>query len=230
MTALSDRIVALSKPHRHFPDSVIWHLTPAGIGINGLAAIGTPGEPATVRRCINWFGDEMRAACVEFAVPIECAIATLCAEAVGGCPSKNQAASSTRHEPGYINDSATPGRVSIGVAQTLISTARAVLGDNSLTGQDLLEPATSIRAGVAYMASQTGVTGFDPPMVGAAYNAGSIRWDGGSNRWKLACYPLGTGAHVDRWVSFFNDAMRVVAASPDLAGDAPSFAVAMAAG
>jgi soluble lytic murein transglycosylase-like protein len=97
--------------------------------------------------------------------------------------------------------------------QTLVSTARQALGRRELTGEDLLDPALSIQAGTAYIAQQRFSTRFDPPLVAAAYNAGSLRRDDSpSNRWKLLCFPVGTGQYVDRYVAWFGDCMRVSAA------------------
>ena len=74
----------------------------------------------------------------------------------------------------------------------------------------LLRPAGSIEAGTAYIARQEAKTGFDPPLVAAAYNAGGVYEEAREpNRWRLRCYPLGTGHHVDRWVKWFNDAVRL---------------------
>src|SRR4051794_37888263 len=77
------------------------------------------------------------------------------------------------------------GTESVGLMQTLVTTARQVLGMTNLTADDLLNPATSIRAGTAYIAQQRVSTHFDPPLVAAAYNAGSLRReDASANRWK----------------------------------------------
>ena len=93
--------------------------------------------------------------------------------------------------------------------QTLISTARAAVGDDAIDRSWLLEPANSIQAGTAYIASQWKVTSFDPPKVACAYNAGGVYYnDGVNNRWKMRQYPIGTGKHADRFVQWFNDCMR----------------------
>jgi|GEM_PF-4990691 len=58
------------------------------------------------------------------------------------------------------------------------------------------------------MWNQARLTGFDPPLVAAAYNAGSLyRNDGAANHWKLRQYPIGTAEHVDRFCRFFNAAL-----------------------
>jgi Transglycosylase SLT domain len=131
-----------------------------------------------------------------------------------------------RHEPGYTSDNATPGKVSIGLMQTLISTARSALNQPNLQGDDLRDPATSIDAGTAYIVQEQGATGFDPPVVACAYNAGSVRHnDGAQNRWKMIQYPIGTSEHADRWVKWFNDCFLLFA-DPAIAAPAtttPSF-------
>jgi hypothetical protein len=70
-------------------------------------------------------------------------------------------------EPGYTSDEATPHRVSIGLTQTLISTAREAMGMSF--GRDwLLVPANAITAGTTYIAGQARQTSLDPPLVAAA--------------------------------------------------------------
>ena len=97
--------------------------------------------------------------------------------------------------------------------QTLISTAADALSDPTITREWLLDPSNSIQAGTAYMASQWRVTSFDPPKVAAAYNAGGIYYNASpDNRWKMRQYPIGTAAHVDRFVTWLNDFYAVLAA------------------
>ncbi|MBP0573924.1 hypothetical protein J8J27_24820, partial [Mycobacterium tuberculosis] len=40
---LAEILPQLVQPHRHFPDSVSWALTPRGIAVDGAQAQGTPG-------------------------------------------------------------------------------------------------------------------------------------------------------------------------------------------
>jgi hypothetical protein len=207
----------LTKPHRHFDDSVIWALTPAGIAIDGAPATGTPGEPSTVRRIWESFGPLCAAAARQYGVPVELIIATIATESSGN-------ANARRAEP-QLNDE------SVGLMQTLVATARFATGRKSLRGDDLLDPMTSIGAGAAYIAMQRGSTHFDPPLVAAAYNAGSLKRDpADANRWKLHCFPRGTGHHIDKFVAWFNDAMRVSAQDGwSTASGCPSFAAAFGA-
>lgn len=105
-------------------------------------------------------------------------------------------------------------RVSIGIMHTLISTASDALGKR-VTRAELLRPEVSIAAGASYINHQKRVTGWDPPVVGAAYNAGSVRENQSPrNPWRMVQYPIGTGQHCNRFVAFYNDAVAVVSAMP----------------
>jgi hypothetical protein len=49
--------------------------------------------------------------------------------------------------------------------------------------------------------------------VACAYNAGGIYPnDGPDNRWKMRQYPIGSGAHADRFVRWFNDCVYAMEA------------------
>ncbi|WP_165943258.1 transglycosylase SLT domain-containing protein [Roseicella aquatilis] len=214
---LEEVLPGLTTPHEMFPDGVSWALTRDGIAVEGGAARGTAGQPTTIRTIWKRYGDLCSAAARHYGVPVELIVATIATES-GGDPN-------ARRAERRINDE------SVGLMQTLVATARGALGRRELRGDDLLNPALSIEAGTAYIASQRGTTHFDPPLVAAAYNAGSIRRDGGErNRWKLLCHPLGTGAHVDRYCEWFADCMQVSAEQGWGSQDGvPSFAACLAA-
>jgi hypothetical protein len=145
-------------------------------------------------------------------VPAELIVATICTES-GGKPTDE------RQEPGFSSYQQTPDRVSIGLMQTLISTARDTLGMPEIDHTWLLQADNSIRAGTAYIAQQAPRTQFDPPLVACAYNAGGIyEQDGAENRWRMRQYPIGTSHHADRFVQWFNDCFRMYEAD----GDAPA--------
>ncbi len=102
--------------------------------------------------------------------------------------------------------------------QTLISTAREALAGevaaDEIGRRWLLAPDNSIRAGTAYIASQKPVTGFDPPKVACAYNAGGVYPESGpGNRWKMRQYPIGKSTHADRFVKWLNDFFSLTASS-----------------
>jgi hypothetical protein len=212
---LGELLPGLVKPHRHFPDSVSWALSLRGISIEEAPAQGTPGKPTTVRTIWQRYGALCAAAAKQYGVPVELIVATIATESSGDPNAR-------RSEP-KINDE------SVGLMQTLVATARDATGRKNLRSDDLLDPRTSIEAGTAYIAQQRASTWFDPPLVAAAYNAGSLRRDeADANRWKLVCFPRGTGKHIDKFVAWFSDCM-VVATEDGWATDpaVPSFGSAM---
>lgn len=111
-------------------------------------------------------------------------------------------------EPGYINPVSTPGRISMGAHQQLISTAGWLRGfPGKLTDAQLRELVTKLPSDSKY-AAQLAVTYFNnyhskhlnqPPLMAACYNAGSLR-ESAQNAWDL----VSTSNHIDRWVKHFN--------------------------
>ena len=171
-----------------------WRLTPAGVVVEGQGApLRTVGQPATVRRIWHDFGPWIAASCARNGVPLELAVATIAVESKGDPAAR-------RTEP--------DGRVSAGLMQTLTGTASDVMG-REVTAQELLEPSTSIEAGVRYIARQRRVTEYQPPLVAAAYNAGGLYppREGDDNPWRLRS----TGDHVTRLCQFFGDSCAVAA-------------------
>jgi hypothetical protein len=231
-SVLRAALPALRRPHAVFSGGLRWWLTPEGIEVEGKP-VTPPGAMLAVRRAFDWFGPQFRAAAIETGVPIELLVATACTESLGDtrrAATPATAAAARREEPGFVSDEATPHRVSIGLMQTLISTARQVLplperdpAMARITAATLLDPAQSILAGASYIAAQAGVTRLDPPVVACAYNAGGVyEQRGAANHWRMRQFPIGTPNHADRFVIFFNQALRLVADGAKL-GDAPSF-------
>ena len=141
---------------------------------------------------------------------MELIVATICTE-LSGNPN------AIRLEPGYVSDGATPAKVSPGLMQTLISTARDALPGVAIDRDWLFVPANSIRAGTAYIKKQSGGTKLDPPVVACAYNAGSVVENtGAGNRWRMRQFPIGTSEHCDRFVGWFNDCFRVFGSGVDV--------------
>ncbi|MCC6612866.1 MAG: transglycosylase SLT domain-containing protein [Anaerolineae bacterium] len=197
--------MALTDYHHVFDDSIRWRLTREGVEIENSGIERTKGAPATVTRVWQNFGAYINDVARTYRVPCVLIVATVCTETAGN-------PDAVREEPGYTSDSATPHRISAGLMQTLISTAREAMGDSSIDRNYLLKPAGSLTAGTAYISQQARTTQLDPPLVAAAYNAGRIAYQNGSaNRWKLRQYRIGTGEHCDRFVRFFNDAVFVLA-------------------
>lgn len=200
--SLSIQVQRLMQRHRRFADGIEWQLTKAGISIEGNPPEFTAGEPQTVTRTWNEFGLSIRKWSNDLGVPAELIIATICTESAGKPDAR-------RKEPGFKSETETPDRMSIGLMQTLISTARQTLKLDRIDGAWLLDADNSIRAGTAYIALQSKVTLFDPPVVACAYNAGGVHHnDAASNRWRMQQFPIGRSDHADRFVQWFNDCFR----------------------
>ncbi|HET6519483.1 MAG TPA: peptidoglycan-binding protein [Geminicoccaceae bacterium] len=192
----------LCRPHRRFEGGVSWRLTDRGVAIDDAEPGGTAGQPATVRGVWRRYGGSIGRWSADMGVPAELIVATICTESRG----RPDAA---REEPGFVDERRTPHRLSVGLTQTLVSTARWALGMDDIDRAWLLEPDNAIRAGTAYIASQFPQTGYDPPLVACAYNAGGVYPnDGPRNRWRTRQFPIGTGQHADRFVAWFNDCFR----------------------
>ena len=188
------------KTKHAYQNSVSWSLSGQGLLIdNDSIPQGSGGEPKTIARVWSQYSSPLTHWSTELKVPVELIIATICTESSG-----NQNA--VREEPGFIDEVRTPHKISPGLMQTLISTARAALNKDDIDKAWLLNPSNSIQAGTAYIAGQWKQTHFDPPKVACAYNAGGIYHnDSARNRWKMRQYPIGSAEHADRYVKWFND-------------------------
>jgi hypothetical protein len=196
-----------------------WKLTKQGVLITGQDLPRTKGDPTTASATWQNYRESFEKSACAYGVPVELLIATACTESGGD-------ADAIRKEPGYISDEETPNRISPGLMQTLISTARAAMGDNAINRQQLLTADTAIRAGAAYIKQQavrTNLgTNFDPPLVGIAYNAGSLR-HAANNPWGLVQTDRGNGKfHADAYVEYFNDTFAVLSTQPP-AQNTPSY-------
>jgi hypothetical protein len=218
---LAPFVARLAKPHGPPVGSsaLRWRLARAGVLVEGEDG-PRRSEPAPRVAAQAWARHRaaLEEAARRFAVPVELLLATACAESAGR-------AEAVREEPGFASDAATPHRVSPGLMQTLISTAREALSDPSLDRTALLDPRTSALAGAAYIRRQAlrgaHPTGFDPPLVAIAYNAGSLRPSrDATDPWGLVQTRRGNGErHACAFLRFFNDAMALC----DAALDVPSF-------
>lgn len=195
--------------HTKFQGGVMWRVNDDGfVEINGSGIERSKAKPDPAKLIWDKFGDDITATSKMLEVPADLIIACICTEALVQVMKGDYAAE--RKEPGYLSDSQTPGRVSFGIMQTLLSTAQSMLPGVKVNRKWLTVPANSIRAGAMYIRSQRMSTKYDPPMVAAAYNAGGVYLNNGTkNRWKLRCFPLGTGDHIDRFVRFYNDAVQM---------------------
>jgi hypothetical protein len=106
-------------------------------------------------------------------------------------------------ESNCTNPSGSSDGLSSGPMQVTGSTCAAVTGVPRATCKARMHssPDFSFEVGIRYMATsyQRKQHGQDPPKIGAAYNAGSIR-STRSNAWHM----VSTGNHIDRFVSHYN--------------------------
>lgn len=207
---------SLMEPHNRFGGEQ-WQLSRDGVIVSGKLD-RSPGRLVTVPRVWEAFGSLIAESAEKYKVPIELILATICTESSGR-------PDALRIEPGWQSDELTPDKVSAGLMQTLISTARWSMSEPPIDRSSLFDPGKSIAAGTAYIGIQRTDTHFDPPMVACAYNAGGLYLNSGAaNRWKMRQYPIGTGAHADRFVQWFNDCFAYFRAQPEqLPERAPSF-------
>ena len=191
----------------------------------------TKGDPSTAWAALQDYGSAMREASRRFNVPVPVIFGMMAIEAKRqGADRSHFNPRSLRLEPGYVSDEKTPNKVSPGLMQTLISTAREAnaksglywdcgrSGIERLTREDLFVPERSIMVGTAYMRMQIdrkepdefGFDDDDPVLLCSAYNAGSVR-ETSSNPWHLMTY----GAdRMDKFIAYHNDMVAVLAGVP----------------
>jgi len=192
------------KENTSFGSGRGWVLTNLGIKIDNGSIPRSDGTPATVTKIIKQFGKEINKWGNIYGVPPELIIATIATESSGLITAR-------REEPGFHSEEVTPDRISAGLMQTLLSTAREALGENDIDCRWLEIPENSIQAGTAYIYRQRPITLFNPPVVAAAYNSGGVYLENRiTNPWKLRCYPIGTGHHITKFVMWFNDCVYVM--------------------
>lgn len=191
--------------HNPFPDGKRWKITSDGIKVEGEGLIRSKGEPKTILTLWEDFGMEMLQASFESLCPLDMLVAMIPIEAARIKGTLKFDPESNRFEPGYISDTQTPHRRSVGLGQTLISTAAQMnkLHDFGLnvTSELLKDPYYSLLLSGAYITYQTLRYRPDPVLICGAYNAGSLRHTM-RNEWRILTYGP---TRMDRYVSWFND-------------------------
>jgi hypothetical protein len=122
------------------------------------------------------YGQLISAAAQRHGVPAELILATIVDESGGN-------ARAVATNPGYVSDAATPDRVSIGLGQLLISSARRLLPGSKIDRAALFDPALSIDLVARYHARFYKGTGFDPQLVASAYLLGRAPALRAGQRW-----------------------------------------------
>ena len=115
-----------------------------------------------------------------------------------------------RFEPGYSAPGATPGRVSVGAHQMLISTAQGLPSQRQtdIRQQVVLLAAQSLHSAqlaIEYLNSHQGQHVGELPLIAATYNAGRPR-STTANPWHLVQY----GEHITRWLSYYNASRQAI--------------------
>ena len=122
------------------------------------------------------YGHLITAAAQRHGVPAELILATIVDESGGN-------ANAVATNPGYVSDAATPDRVSIGLGQLLIGSARRLLPGRYIDRAALFDPAVSIDLVARYHARFYKGTGFDPRLVAWAYLSGRTPALRAGERW-----------------------------------------------
>ena len=191
-----------------------WALTADGLATEGdVQLLRTGGLPQTVTLLWQDFGDHYIQAATHFGVGVDVLVALTAIESACLHGSLHRDPHSIRLEPGYVDDVTTPSRVSVGLLQTLISTAKSMayhvgVQPDAVNRQWLCDPGHSIQVGAAYVHYQQMVHNGDPVLAQAAYNAGSVR-PSSKNKWHFATY---LPDRTEQFVSFFNDFYAAMAA------------------
>lgn len=148
------------------------------------------------------YGQLIAAAAQRHGVPAELILATIVDESGGN-------ANAVATNPGYVNDAATPDRVSVGLGQLLISSARRLAPDRKIDRATLFDPAVSIELVARYHARFYKGTGFDPQLVAAAYLSGRAPALRAGQRWAPH-----NQAHAARYSAVVKASVAHLAAQP----------------
>lgn len=166
----------------------------------------TSGRPLTMRTLWRDFGVALEHYSSKYSIPAEVIAGVMACEA-GRRGGYHLNTRSRRGEPGYASDEATPHKVSVGVGQCLISTARDVQDRFDLYSGDVVdaalleipERAIELCAGYLRMLADRYDT-TDGVLLQAAYNAGRLRK--GDDPFHLYVYD---SARTLKYIRYVND-------------------------
>ena len=161
---------------------VSWTVNDAVVGVTAAPS----GSTSAVSSCMKTYG----ASIIKWADTYKISRASVVATAIT--------------ESSCTNPTGSSDGLSSGPLQVTGSTcASLVSGYSSASCKAKMHssPDFSFQVGSKYMGSsyQLGQSSHDPPKIGAAYNAGSIR-SSTANRWHMVV----TGNHIERWVGAYN--------------------------
>lgn len=208
-------------------ENALANISPANRGayrVDGEGALRTRGEPSTARVLLAEYGGAIKAAAQAHGVSwaVVAAMVTIEARRIPGTRSfdpvslVDEDARAGLIEVPFHRYRDRPRRVSAGLMQTLLSTARAMqdryappwepvgaMGHLDLS--DLCIPERSLWLGAAYIRHQMATYGSDPVLLVAAYNAGSLR-ETGKNPWHLRTYGRD---RIPKFAAYHNDLLEV---------------------
>ncbi|HEY7608779.1 MAG TPA: transglycosylase SLT domain-containing protein [Alphaproteobacteria bacterium] len=149
------------------------------------------------------YGHLIAAAAQRHAVPAELILASIVDESGGN-------ATAVATNPGYVSDAATPSKVSLGLGQMLLSTARRIAPERRFDRAAMFDPAIAIDLVARYHARFYRQTGFEPRLVAWSYLAGSAPSLRAGERW----YPRNQ-RHAARYTAVFEASVAHLARQPD---------------
>lgn len=207
-----------------------WRYDKAGVYLRADpdTPVRSPGAPTTCSMILDLFGPAIHAAAMDHAVPPELIVMTIATETAFA---RNEGFTGPRtfRWEGHVEvrDVQPPafGDYSAGPMQALAGTARDVIRRLGLRYPDpfaiaphiedkpganpashpLYAAGPNVDIGTAEMRSRLNLTGLDPILVSAAYNAGGLRQTE-LNAWRLRS----SHDHLDRAAQWFGDACFVL--------------------
>ncbi len=208
----------------------VWRYDRTGVyykeGAEVVGPLRTPGEPLTCRKILSLCGEEIAASARRHQVPMALIIMTIATETGAYRKVGFTGPLTFRWEPQVkVTDVKPPllGDYSAGPMQTLASAARWIIrvqklnydpfkvapvyefqpeppADHPLYGYRI-----NIDLGTAQIKQRWALTGDDPILVAAAYNAGGL-YKSTSNPWRLRS----SGNHLQRAAEWYGDACAVL--------------------
>lgn len=193
---------------------------------NGTKPIRSPGTPTTLKAIWDEFGTIIMVMAKKYGMAPEIILMTIATETAAYKAHGFTGPATFRWEAHVWNKDVTPpvqGDYSAGPMQTLGTTARWVIAAQNLpfhpfqvapvysvkpatpATHPLYDPATNIEIGAAEIKQRLGVTGQDPMLIAAAFNAGGV-YENHGNAWHIKTY----GNHLDRAAQWFGDACAVL--------------------
>lgn len=216
--------------HNRF-DGQEWRYDPQGVYVRdheeGQRPLRTSGEPTTARAILDTCGEAVVAAARKYQVPLPLIMMVIATETSFARRAGFTGPSTFRWEPHVKVRDVSPqimGDYSAGPMQTLATTARWVIREQKLdyfaylvappyerqpespVAHPLYDYRANVDIGTAEIKQRWDVTGADPILVSAVFNAGSLR-SFRQNPWHLKS----TGDHLDRAAKWYGDACAVLA-------------------